>query len=60
MGHYIKLPFLVCRDLLPGGEGYVEDTNDQNEESGLPDISLVTGRVRTSGKGKNQGCQIFL
>ena len=40
----------------------MEDTNDQDEESGLPDISLVTGRVRASGKGKmkNQGCQIFL
>ena len=45
------------RDLLPGGDGYVEDTSskEDNEDNNSPDISLVTGRVRTGGQGKD--CQ---
>lgn len=39
------------RDLLPGGEGYVEDTKDQDAESDLPDVSLVTGKIRSSHQG---------
>ena len=42
------------RDLLPGGDGYVEDTSSKEDnEDDSPDISLVTGRVRTGGQGKD-------
>jgi len=44
--------FTDFRDLLPGGDGYVEDTSSKDDnEDNSPDISLVTGRVRTAGQG---------
>ncbi len=52
-GDVILLFIFFQRDLLPGGDGYVEDTSSKDEnEDNSPDISLVTGRVRTGGQGK--------
>ena len=54
-GYLINSGFFF-RDLLPGGDGYVEDTSSKEDnEDDSPDISLVTGRVRTGGQGKD--CQ---
>ena len=51
-GDIILFSIFFHRDLLPGGDGYVEDTSSKDDnEDNSPDISLVTGRVRTGGQG---------
>ena len=53
-----------CRDLLSGGEGYLEPATEdgQDESGGLnhePDVSLVTGRVRAGGVAQVRGLLLF-
>ena len=46
----------LYRELLPGGVGFVEIPVLDPEEEEVPDVSLVSGRVRAAPGATNQVC----